>query len=139
MNAKFEKAVRRLLESDPWLKPYEKIIRRRLLNIAETEQRLTRGKMSLIDFAAGHAYFGLHFDDKQWIFREWAPNATAIFLIGDMSGWQEKEEFALSGKSALLQIHLTTATFTGCAFTGRGAAEIASRLTPGAWFRIGKH
>jgi 1,4-alpha-glucan branching enzyme len=112
MNAKFEKAVRRLLESDPWLKPYEKIIRRRLINIAETEQRLTRGKMSLIDFAAGHAYFGLHFDDKQWIFREWAPNATAIFLIGDMSGWQEKEEFALSAlKDGIWEIRLAADTF----------------------------
>jgi 1,4-alpha-glucan branching enzyme len=112
MNAKFEKAVRRLLESDPWLKPYEKIIRRRLINIAETEQRLTRGKMSLIDFAAGHAYFGLHFDDEQWIFREWAPNATAIFLIGDMSGWQEKEEFALSAlKDGIWEIRLAADTF----------------------------
>jgi len=24
------------------------------------------------------------FKDDQWIFREWAPNATAIYLIGDM-------------------------------------------------------
>lgn len=29
------------------------------------------------------------------MFREWAPNATGIFLIGDFCGWQEKPEFAL--------------------------------------------
>ncbi len=85
-----------MLAMDPWLKPYEKSIHHRLQKIAATEQRLTRGKTGLADFAMGHAYFGLHFEDNQWIFREWAPNATAISLIGDMSGWQEKGAFALN-------------------------------------------
>lgn len=112
MTAKIENALHRLLKLDPWLEPYENIIRRRLTKIAETEQRLTRGKMSLIEFAAGHAYFGLHFDGRQWIFREWAPNATAIFLIGKMSGWQEKEEFALKAlDDGIWEIRLAADTF----------------------------
>jgi 1,4-alpha-glucan branching enzyme len=48
-----------------------------------------------VDFAAGHEYFGLHFQNDEWIFREWAPNADRICLIGDMTGWQEKKEFTL--------------------------------------------
>ncbi|MGD9279363.1 MAG: alpha amylase C-terminal domain-containing protein [Desulfobacterales bacterium] len=88
-------ALQRLLTADPWLKPYEKIIHRRLLKIDETKQKLTGGKMSLADFASAHEYFGLHFADGQWVFREWAPNATAIFLIGDMTGWQENDAFGL--------------------------------------------
>ncbi len=112
MTAKIENALHRLLKLDPWLQPYANIIRRRLTKIAETEQRLTRGKMSLIEFAAGHAYFGLHFDGRQWIFREWAPNATAIFLIGKMSGWQEKEEFALKAlDDGIWEIRLAADTF----------------------------
>ncbi len=112
MNAKIENAWNRLLKSDPWLAPYEKIIQRRLTKIAETEQRLTRGKMSLSEFAAGHAYFGLHFDGEQWIFREWAPNATAVFLVGDMSGWQEKEQFSLSAlEDGIWEIRLSADTF----------------------------
>jgi 1,4-alpha-glucan branching enzyme len=112
MNAKIEKALRRLLKSDPWLTPYENIIRRRLTKIAETGQRLTREKMSLTEFAAGHAYFGLHFDGRQWVFREWAPYATAVFLIGDMSGWQEKEEFALSAlDNGIWEIRLAANVF----------------------------
>jgi 1,4-alpha-glucan branching enzyme len=62
-------ALKRLLTADPWLKPYENIIHHRLQKIAETEQRLTRGKESLADFASGHTYFGLHFEDNQWVFR----------------------------------------------------------------------
>ena len=95
-NVAVEQKLRRLLESDPYLTPYENTIRRRLSKIAETETRLTGGKMTLADFASGHEYFGLHFQDNEWVFREWAPNADRIFLIGDMTGWQEKEEFALT-------------------------------------------
>lgn len=87
--------IQRLLKSDPYLGPYQDIIRRRLEKIAQTHRQLTRGDTSLAEFASGHEYFGLHFKDDQWVFREWAPNATAMFLIGEMNGWQEKEEFAL--------------------------------------------
>lgn len=84
-----------LIESDPLLKPYEDILRRRVNHIDNTERRLTQGKMSLADFAAGHEYFGMHFRENEWIFREWAPNATAMYLIGTMTDWQQKETFAL--------------------------------------------
>jgi len=87
--------LRSLLESDPYLRPYEKVLRSRQKRIRETEERLTCGKMSLSEFASGHEYFGLHFKDNQWIFREWAPNATAIYLVGKISDWQERKEFAL--------------------------------------------
>ena len=84
-----------ILESDPYLKPYEKDLRRRFTRIAKTEKMLTGDKISLADFASGHEYFGLHFYRNEWIFREWAPNADAIYLIGDMTNWQEKKKFAL--------------------------------------------
>lgn len=87
-------ALERVLAGDAYLAPYETIIYRRLVKIAETRQRLSRGLGSLADFACAYEFFGLHFEDQQWVFREWAPNASAMFLIGDMSGWQEKEAFA---------------------------------------------
>jgi 1,4-alpha-glucan branching enzyme len=87
--------LKRLISKDPYLTPYKKTIRRRLLKIIETESRLTQGKRSLADFAAGHEYFGLHFLNGEWAFREWAPNATRIYLIGDMTDWREKKDFSL--------------------------------------------
>ena len=85
----------RLLENDPYLLPYENVIRRRFAQFLEMEKKLTQEKMSLAEFAVGHEYFGLNLRDNEWIFREWAPNATAIFLVGDMTGWKEKKAFAL--------------------------------------------
>jgi len=94
-NDQVQKALDRLLALDPYLNPYQKIIHRRLSKIIEAETRLTGGEMTLADFASGHEYFGLHFQNNQWVFREWAPNAAKIFLVGDMTGWLEQEAFAL--------------------------------------------
>jgi 1,4-alpha-glucan branching enzyme len=66
-----------------------------LENIDQTEHRLTQNKSSLTEFASGHEYFGLHLQNGEWVFREWAPSASAIYLIGDLSNWQEHEEFKL--------------------------------------------
>ena len=85
-NDQVQKALDRLLAIDPYLKPYQKVIQRRLSKIIGAENRLTGGKMTLADFASGHEYFGLHFQNNQWDFREWAPNADKIFLFGDMTG-----------------------------------------------------
>ncbi len=87
--------LEKLLSMDPMLRPYEKILERRLQKTVDTAQRLTRGESSLSDFASGHEYFGLHYRNEKWIFREWAPNATAVAFIGDMTDWQEKKSFAL--------------------------------------------
>ena len=80
---------------DPLLRPFAPVLRKRHEKIKSMERRLTRGCMELADFASGHEYFGLHRDGSDWVFREWAPYATAIFLIGDFNGWRTVPEFAL--------------------------------------------
>jgi 1,4-alpha-glucan branching enzyme len=84
----------RLLADDPYLNPYEQILARRMANIDQTARRLTADHETLADFASGHEYFGLHFQNGRWLLREWAPNATAVYLIGDLSDWQPREDLA---------------------------------------------
>lgn len=78
---------------DPYLAPWRSVLERRRAKVTETIRRLTGGRVSLADFAAGHEYFGLHFRDEAWVIREWAPHATGITLIGDFSDWQRRPEF----------------------------------------------
>jgi 1,4-alpha-glucan branching enzyme len=111
-NDPVQNPLERLLTIDPYLKAYEKQIHHRLSKTVATESYLTGGKMTLADFASGHEYFGLHFQNNQWVFREWAPNANKIFLIGDMTDWQEKEAFSLSRlDNGIWQILLPPNTF----------------------------
>jgi 1,4-alpha-glucan branching enzyme len=80
--------------TDPWLEPFEDIIDTRIKRCQIKEQELVQNG-NLIDFAKGHYYYGLHHEDGKWIFREWAPNATEIFLTGSFTGWKDKDEFKL--------------------------------------------
>lgn len=84
----------KIVKSDPYLKPYENAINGRYNYANEIEQQLTEGR-SLSDFANGYLYFGLHKTDTQWIFREWAPNAHSIHLIGDFNSWTISKEYEL--------------------------------------------
>ncbi len=83
------------LSDDPWLEPFLGQIEERTLHIKQVEERLTGGTLSLNEFANAHEYYGLHFRNNQWTFREWAPNASAIYLVGDFSNWEQRDEFAL--------------------------------------------
>lgn len=84
-----------LIKGDQWLKPFEEAINGRHQNALRKMQELTGGKQSLSEFASGYLYFGLHRNEKRWIFREWAPNATRMFLIGDFTKWKEVPEYEL--------------------------------------------
>lgn len=84
-----------IIRKDPWLSPYAGIIQARHDYAVSREKRLTGGA-KLADFAVGYLYYGLQRTSDEWVFREWAPNATEIFLIGDFSDWQEREEFRLT-------------------------------------------
>ena len=83
-----------LVKKDPFLEPYENAIRGRHDHALWKLSQLTNnGKKSLSDFANGYNYYGLHKLSRGWVFREWAPNATAIYLVGDFNNWQEDEKY----------------------------------------------
>lgn len=46
---------------------------------------------SLLEFARAHEYFGIHFEPFRngWVYREWAPQAYNIFLMGDFNSWNK--------------------------------------------------
>ena len=85
-----------VVERDSWLEPFEDTIRGRHEHALWKIDELTgNGKKSLSDFATGYLYFGLHKTDKGWIFREWAPNAAGIYLVGDFNEWKEQVKYRL--------------------------------------------
>lgn len=81
-----------LLDFDPWLEPHraEIISRAELVDIKR--KRFLNGK-SLSESSLGHLYYGLHKTSDGWIAREWAPNASALFLVGDCNDWKDDARF----------------------------------------------
>ncbi|MBQ3805861.1 MAG: alpha amylase C-terminal domain-containing protein [Prevotella sp.] len=86
-----------IVQRDPWLEPFEDAIRGRHDHAEWMINHLTNnGKMTLSDFATGYMYYGLQRNaDGGWVFREWAPNATDIYLIGDFNNWTPTQKYRL--------------------------------------------
>ena len=80
------------LSADTYLEPYLNSLKTRADGIEELEKRLA-GSGSLADFASAHEFYGLHRTSDGWVFRELAPNATALWLVGDFSDWERRDAF----------------------------------------------
>lgn len=86
----------KIIKHDPWLEPFKGAIEGRHNDVINKERELTQACGSLIEFANAHEYFGLHRTQRGgWVFREWAPGATAITLVGDFSNWKPMKKFEL--------------------------------------------
>ena len=87
--------MRRIYEIDPWLAPHKDAIDARHEHIWQTLRHIA-GDGLLKDAVNNHLYYGLHkCEDGSWVFREFAPNASRIFLIGDFNNWKRTEGYAL--------------------------------------------
>lgn len=83
-----------ILKNDAWLEPYAEIITNRHNQVLNVEKELIRGvEGGLSDFASGYLYFGLHQLKDGWVVREWAPNATAIYLLTDKNNFTPTESY----------------------------------------------
>jgi 1,4-alpha-glucan branching enzyme len=79
----------RLIQDDPWLAPFARHLADRFLRYHNLLFQLEDQFGSLYDFAGGHRYFGLNYDPDRrgWAYREWAPAAESLHLVGDFNGW----------------------------------------------------
>ena len=102
----------RILTLDPLLKPYAADVALRMERNATVRKQLLGDSAALSAFANGYLYYGFHRTQAGWVFREWAPGADAIHLIGDFNDWNRAShplrrldggvwEIELSGADAL--------------------------------------
>ena len=78
-----------IVKEDPWLSPYAHDIEKRYQRYLRARNEIEEAEGSLLNFAKGHYYYGVNFDNDRngWTYREWAPNAHHLFLTGDFNGW----------------------------------------------------
>ncbi|MBI9105397.1 MAG: alpha amylase C-terminal domain-containing protein [Spirochaetales bacterium] len=80
-----------IIKNDPYLQPYTEKINYRI-------RRFTDIRSELYEKSEGsgraYEYYGEHRLGNSIVIREWAPNASAIFLICDHNNWRKSEELA---------------------------------------------
>ena len=96
----------KLLSIDPWLQPYYNDIDLRMNRHAQTRKALLGSKADLSSFANGYMYFGFHRTKTGWVFREWAPGADAIHLIGEFNDWDRKSHPLTRKENGVWEIEL---------------------------------
>lgn len=91
--------LRAAIGREPALAPYTDFMIRRWTHYDRVRQQIG----SLIDFADSHLFYGFHPGEHHGVpgtwFREWAPAAKGIHLIGDFNGWNRRSH-ALSRDDA---------------------------------------
>ena len=103
----------KIISIDPWLKPYYSDIALRMQRHAATRRALLGDKADLTSFANGYLYYGISRTEDGWVYREWAPGADEMHLIGDFNGWNREShpmtrlengdwEIVLPGEDALM-------------------------------------
>ena len=79
----------RILDLNPQLEPFAGDIDLRMHLYRSAKKRILSEGQSLNDFANAHMYFGFHYVDGGWYYREWAPSAYQLYLEGEFNGWNQ--------------------------------------------------
>ncbi|MBQ3710923.1 MAG: alpha amylase C-terminal domain-containing protein [Bacteroidales bacterium] len=90
--------VKKIYETDPWLEPFKGAIdaRTERLDAAAAKLAGNVGSKDIASAANNHLWYGLHKTaDGGWVLREWAPNATRIYLVGDFNNWKRTPDYQL--------------------------------------------
>jgi 1,4-alpha-glucan branching enzyme len=78
-----------IIVDDPWLDPYEWDINERYNRYKKALTDIENAAGSLLEFSYAYKYYGINYDEKKkgWWYREWAPGAQQLFLVGDFNNW----------------------------------------------------
>ena len=85
--------ISKIYQTDPWLEPYRDAIEARHARILADRRKLC-GEGPISAAINNHLFYPLHREGADWVMREWAPNATRIYLIGECNNWKRTEAYA---------------------------------------------
>ena len=83
-----------LADKDPWLEPFREVIGRRDLYYGQLRHEIEQTGGLLGPISQGHRIYGLNLGEREgeagfW-YREWAPAASRVSLIGDFNDWDRE-------------------------------------------------
>ncbi len=84
--------IPQLVQDDPWLNPYTDEIADRINRYHKVLNDIHKESKNLRNFASAHQYLGFNYDKqkKGWWYREWAPEAEKLNLIGEFNQWNRE-------------------------------------------------
>ncbi|MCL2646641.1 MAG: alpha-amylase family glycosyl hydrolase [Phycisphaerales bacterium] len=106
-----------LIELDPWLKPYAAHLQNRFDHYRKFRAVLDEHGGPLGEMTTGHLYFGLNrgeCDGKLGVwYREWAPGAKGLSLVGDFNGWDRRRNLLVKDRWGVWSVFLPDEQYAG--------------------------
>lgn len=102
-----------IVENDPWLTPAIDQVINRIERFYERLNDINRRFGSLSDLADSYHYLGVNFDKAKngWYYREWAPEAFALYLAGDFNDWNNRSHPLTKTAYGIWEIFLDYETY----------------------------
>lgn len=103
-----------LVLADSWLKPYTRAIQERL-RLYDWRLKEIRKQFGSLDKVSNQAKeLGIHKDERtgEWIYREWAPSARGLWIIGDFNNWDRQSHPLLPRENGIWEIILPPDTLS---------------------------
>ena len=103
-----------LVINDPWLNPVSKAVDDRHNRYEERLHGIISRYGSLKTFATAHQFLGFNYDKRRhgWWYREWAPAAHYLSLMGDFNNWNRYEYPLELAGNGLWEIFLPDSEFS---------------------------
>lgn len=97
-----------LIRQHPELQPYAAEIAALHYRFIGMQTHIREHWHSLKEFASLHKNLGFHRDayETGWVYREWAPDAVQLWLIGDFNEWNPESHPMQRGDGGIWEIHI---------------------------------
>jgi len=78
-----------IIKDDPWLSPYHDDIQQRTDRFQSKIKEIKKDFTCLYNFSSRDKELGFNYDLKKkgWYYKEWAPAAQSLALMGDFNNW----------------------------------------------------
>ena len=106
-----------LVRVDPWLAPHTEAIRQRTRRVGETLAAFGETGGLTGEISTGHRYFGFNRGESHGEpgirYREWAPGARSLRLIGDFNSWNRDSHPMARDEFGVWHLFLSDALYGG--------------------------
>ncbi len=101
-------SIPKIVQDDPWLTPYLDEISDRIVQFNFLVNDITKNFKSLNKFSSAYRELGINYSkkDKGWYYREWAPEAYSLSIIGDFNGWDRTDHPLKKSKNGIWEVFI---------------------------------
>lgn len=101
-------SIPKIVQDDPWLKPYLNKISERIERFNSLLKDIKRDFKSLKKFSSAFTELGINYSkkDKGWYYREWAPEAYSLSITGDFNEWDRTAHPLQKGDNGIWEVFI---------------------------------